>query len=224
MLFLGRVDHQVKVRGYRIELGEIEARINAFPGIEETVALAREDQPGDVRIVAYVRSTDLKLDERALVEHLSEILPDYMVPSHFVRMDAFPLTPNAKVNRGKLPAPGARNDRIVTADFVAPADGLQRSIADAFKRVLGVEKIGLADNFFALGGHSLLAVQVHRDLKSEVAPDLAITDLFRFPTVGQLAEFISDRGKSDKQLAKVADRAAMRRNAMGERRRELQRT
>ncbi|OCJ09270.1 luciferase [Rhizobium sp. AC44/96] len=223
LLFLGRADHQVKVRGYRIELGEIEARANAFPGVEETVVLAREDQPGDIRIVAYVR-TSAVLDETKLTEHLSKTLPDYMVPSHIVRMDAFPLTPNAKVDRGRLPAPGAGGDRVVAAEFVAPADGLQRSIAEAFKRVLGVERVGLADNFFALGGHSLLAVQVHRDLKAVVAPDLSITDLFRFPTVGQLADFIADRGASEKHLAKVADRAAMRRNAMGDRRREFQRS
>lgn len=224
LLFLGRVDHQVKVRGYRIELGEIEACANAFAGVEETVVLAREDQPGDVRIVAYIRTTAAGVDEKELTAYLATKLPDYMVPSHVVHMDAFPLTPNAKVDRGKLPAPNAQVARVSEAAFVAPADALQTSIAEAFKRVLGVERVGIADNFFALGGHSLLAVQVHRDLKASIAPDLAITDLFRFPTVGQLAEFIADRGKSEQHLAKVADRAAMRRNAMGDRRREFQRS
>jgi natural product biosynthesis luciferase-like monooxygenase protein len=215
--FLGRADHQVKVRGYRIELGEIEARIGFYPGIREVVVVAREDRANDVRLVAYLRVMT-QISTEALREHLAETLPDYMIPSHFVALDHFPLTPNAKVDRSKLPKPGTEKPVAPVEAFVAPADGLQRAIAESFRRTLGVERVGLGDNFFALGGHSLLAVQIHRELKATVAPELTITDLFRFPTVSALAEHIAGRSDTTQRLSKVADRAAMRRNALGDRR------
>ncbi|MFB9343389.1 MupA/Atu3671 family FMN-dependent luciferase-like monooxygenase [Aminobacter aganoensis] len=220
--FLGRTDHQVKVRGYRIELGEIESRIAEFPGIAETVVMAREDRAADVRIVAYLRLRDGKLDESALRTHLAKSLPEYMVPAHFVVLNAFPLTPNAKVDRKALPKPEARREAEAEI-YVAPVDNVQREIAETFRRILGVERVGLNDSFFALGGHSLLAVQAHRELKASVAPDIAITDLFRFPTVAALSGHLADRGKSDERLSQVADRAAMRRAALGDRRAAMQR-
>jgi natural product biosynthesis luciferase-like monooxygenase protein len=221
--FLGRADHQVKVRGYRIELGEIEARISTFPGIREAVVIAREDQADDVRIVAYLLTDKPNLDEVQLRVHLASGLPDYMVPAHFVTMEDFPLTPNAKVDRKRLPKPEDVRRPLAQADYVAPTDSLQQKIAQVFAQALGLERIGILDSFFALGGHSLLAVQVHRDLRATVAPDLTITDLFRFPTVHSLAEHISDRSKASQRLSRVADRAAMRRNALGERRADLSR-
>jgi long-subunit acyl-CoA synthetase (AMP-forming) len=217
--FLGRVDFQVKVRGYRIELGEIEACLGNYPGVAEAVVVAREDKPGDVRIVAYVRPSAAAVVEDELRAHVRRSLPDYMTPAHVVTMQKFPLTPNAKVDRKALPKPGEL--RVVPTEpaaFVAPTDEVEIRIADAFQRALGVEKIGLLDNFFALGGHSLLAVQVHRDLKKTVASNLSITDIYRFPTVGGLAAHVLDRGQASRQLDRVADRAAARRNAMAARR------
>jgi natural product biosynthesis luciferase-like monooxygenase protein len=215
--FLGRTDHQVKVRGYRIELGEIESRIAAFPGIAEVVVMAREDRADDVRLVAYVRLSSRSLDEEALRQALSKTLPYYMVPSHFVTLDAFPLTPNAKVDRKALPAPLAAPAPAVEVQFIEPADSMQRGIAETFRRILGVERVGQSDSFFALGGHSLLAVQAHRELKASIAPDMAITDLFRFPTVAALAAHLTNRGEADEGLSRVANRAASRRAAMGAR-------
>lgn len=220
--FLGRTDHQVKVRGYRIELGEIESRIAEFPGVAETIVVAREDRADDVRIVAYLRLREGKFDETALRAHLAKSLPEYMVPAHFVMLNAFPLTPNAKVDRKALPRPEAKRE-AETEIYVAPADKVQREIAETFRRILGVERVGLNDSFFALGGHSLLAVQAHRELKTLIAPDIAITDLFRFPTVAALSGHLADRGKSDERLSQVADRAAMRRAALGDRRAAMQR-
>jgi hypothetical protein len=220
--FLGRADHQVKVRGYRIELGEIEQRIGDFPGIAEVVVVAREDRADDVRIVAYLRLSGQGIDEEALRASLSKTLPDYMVPAHFVTLEAFPLTPNAKVDRKALPKPDTASVQAAPA-YVEPTDNVQREIAEIFRRILGVDKVGLSDSFFALGGHSLLAVQAHHELKAKVAPDLLITDLFRFPTVKALAEHLSHRGKPDDRLSKVADRAAMRRAALGDRRAGLMR-
>lgn len=220
--FLGRADHQVKVRGYRIELGEIEAKIAAFPGVLEAVAMSREDKAGDVRIVAYMR-TAAAVDDAALRQNLATVLPDYMIPGHFVTLAEFPLTPNAKVDRKRLPRPEEARKPHIAEAFVAPADALQQTIAETFRRALGLDRVGIFDSFFALGGHSLLAVQVHRELKAGLAPDLSITDIFRFPTVSALAGHLSDRGKASAELGKVADRAAMRRNALGQRRADLQR-
>ncbi|MFN3320887.1 MAG: MupA/Atu3671 family FMN-dependent luciferase-like monooxygenase [Allorhizobium sp.] len=221
--FLGRTDHQVKVRGYRIELGEIEAVISAYPGVAEAVVIAREDRADDVRIVAYLRMNQPLLDEESLRRHLSDVLPDYMVPAHFVVLDAFPMTPNAKVDRKALPKPEVTTKPLANEIFVAPENTLERDLAEAYRRTLGLDRVGLNDNFFAIGGHSLLAVQLHRDLKASIAPDLTITDVFRFPTVGTLAAHLADRGKADERLSQVADRAATRRAALGDRRAALSR-
>lgn len=221
--FLGRTDHQVKVRGYRIELGEIEAVISAYPGVAEAVVVAREDRADDVRIVAYLRMNQPLLDEESLRRHLSDVLPDYMVPAHFVVLDAFPMTPNAKVDRKALPKPEVTTKPSTNEIFVAPENTLERDLAEAYRRTLGLDRVGLNDNFFAIGGHSLLAVQLHRDLKASIAPELTITDVFRFPTVGTLAAHLADRGKADERLSQVADRAATRRAALGDRRAALSR-
>lgn len=212
--FIGRADHQVKVRGYRIELGEIEARLGRHPGVAEAVVVVREDEPNDVRIVAYLRHRGVPVPDAELKAHVAEALPDFMVPAHFVTMDTFPQTPNAKVDRKALPRPDAARKSATVIEYVAPSDDTEIRISDAFKRLLGVERVGAADNFFTLGGHSLLAVQLHRDLKANVAANITITDIYRFPTVKGLASHIRDRGQADKNLEKVANRAAMRRQAM----------
>jgi natural product biosynthesis luciferase-like monooxygenase protein len=213
--FIGRVDHQVKVRGYRIELGEIEARIGSFPGVREAVVVV-QGEGTDVQIVAYLRVTKAGVETSALKTYLAEALPDFMVPAHFITLDAFPLTPNAKVDRKRLPT----IDKVKpasTEEYVAPTDSVQQAIAETFRRALNIERVGLFDNFFALGGHSLLAVQVHRELKAGIAPKLTITDLFRFPSVAALASHVEGGGKADDRLSKVAERAAMRRNAFDRR-------
>jgi hypothetical protein len=221
--FIGRVDHQVKVRGYRIELGEIEAHLAAHPSIAEAVVVVREDNPNDVRIVAYLRLKGSALSDEALRTHARQKLPDYMVPAHFVPLQKFPLTPNAKVDRSRLPrpedarAPQRKIDPAAKQPIVAPAGDAAQHIADAFKRVLGIDRVGVDDNFFSLGGHSLLAVQVHRDLKASLASDLTITDIYRFPTVARLAAHLGNRGAANTQLGHVADRAAARRNALAAR-------
>jgi natural product biosynthesis luciferase-like monooxygenase protein len=216
--FIGRADHQVKVRGYRIELGEIEAQLGLYPGVEEVVVMAREDEPNDVRLVAYLRYVTDEVPAMTLRAHLAETLPDFMIPAHFVTMKGFPLTPNAKVDRKALPRPDEKRRIASPTPTVAaevPLTGdLQQGIADAFKQFLGLDHVGPSDNFFALGGHSLLAVQMHRQLKATLAPNLTITDLFRFPTVGSLAEHLGGSSKAADQLDRVADRAAMRRNSM----------
>ncbi|MEM9176891.1 MAG: MupA/Atu3671 family FMN-dependent luciferase-like monooxygenase, partial [Myxococcota bacterium] len=221
--FLGRLDHQVKIRGYRIELGEIEARLGAQDGVREGVVIAREDTPGDVRLVGYVRAPagsppGTVLDEAALREGLREHLPEFMVPSNIVTLDRFPQTPNGKVDRKALPAPRDVQQRS-QAEYKAPENELEAQIADVWKDVLYLEKVGVDDNFFDLGGHSLLVVQAHRKLRDVVPMPITLTDLYRFPTISGLAKHLSS-GDGAKETAQASQaRADKRRQALGRRRR-----
>lgn len=214
--FLGRADHQVKLRGYRIELGEIEAVLEAQPGVNQAVVLAREDVPGDLRLVAYVVGV---ASEAALRSALAAQLPGHMVPAHFVAMEVLPLTPNRKVDRKALPAPRAKAE---AATYVAPETGVAAQIAAIWQKVLGVPKVGARDNFFALGGHSLLAVQAHREIRETLgATRLSITDIFRFPTLQALAAHLDDGPKPAAQMVSaqgLAERADARADAMARRR------
>jgi hypothetical protein len=215
--FLGRADHQVKLRGYRIELGEIEAVLEGQPGVAQAVVMAREDAPGDVRLVAYVVGPAREGDLRRA---LSAALPEHMVPQHYVTLPAMPLTPNKKVDRKALPAPQAAAP-VPVADS-GPVAGIEAQIAAVWQRVLGVPKVGARDNFFALGGHSLLAVQAHREIRAALgATKLSITDIFRFPTLGALAAHLDDAPKPAIVAATpigLADRAEARADAMARRR------
>jgi natural product biosynthesis luciferase-like monooxygenase protein len=217
--FLGRLDHQVKVRGYRIELGEIEALIARQPGVSETVVIAREDTPGDVRLVAYVVSKPgVTLEPAALRETLRADLPVFMVPAHVVLLAGLPQTPNGKIDRKQLPAPEAESAVVVdAAAFVAPSGELEPLIAEVWRDVLKLPKVGVRDNFFDLGGHSLLAIQVLRALKDKLQRDLVITDIFRFPTVQSLAAHLSDAGAQGAAAREGQDRAQGRRAALARR-------
>jgi natural product biosynthesis luciferase-like monooxygenase protein len=219
--FLGRLDHQVKVRGYRIELGEIEAALAEQQGVAQAVVMAREDQPGDTRLVAYlVANSGAQLDGAALREALRARLPDFMLPSAFVMLDEFPHTPNGKIDRKALPAPDAVAATAATAEFVAPTSDLESQIAEVWKDVLKLATVGTRDNFFDLGGHSLLAVQAHRRLKDALQRDLSITDIFRFPTIQSLATYLTEGSQGGAQQG--SDRAQGRRAAM--QRRQQQRS
>ncbi|MFN3938600.1 MAG: MupA/Atu3671 family FMN-dependent luciferase-like monooxygenase, partial [Gemmobacter sp.] len=188
--FLGRADHQVKLRGYRIEPGEIEAAAETHPAVRQAVVLAREDAPGDPRLVAYVVA-DPPIQPAQLRDHLAGLLPPHMVPAHVVVLDTFPLTPNRKIDRKALPAPQEVLETPEQA-YEAPAPGIQETIAAVWRQVLNVPRVGMQDNFFALGGHSLLAVQAHRDLCAAFGDGrVSITDLFRFPTLSALAAHLS---------------------------------
>ncbi|HEU0299707.1 MAG TPA: amino acid adenylation domain-containing protein, partial [Longimicrobium sp.] len=180
--FLGRNDTQVKVRGFRVELGEVEARLARHPAVRQAVVLAREDAPGERRLVAYCVGDALDAD--ALRAHLAERLPEHMVPAAFVMLDALPLTPNGKTDRRALPAPGG--DAYARRGFEAPVGETEVALAEVWAEVLGVEGIGRGDNFFELGGHSLLVVRLiermrRRGLHAEVSA------LFTAPTLAELA-------------------------------------
>jgi natural product biosynthesis luciferase-like monooxygenase protein len=212
--FLGRIDHQVKVRGFRIELGEIEAVLVGVDGVAESVVVAREDTPGDVRLVGYVvPEGGATVDLAGLKAHLRDRLPEYMVPTHLVPLDALPQTPNGKIDRKALPAPQTEAPAGPAVEFEAPAGEMAETIARVWRDVLKLPRVGMRDNFFDLGGHSLLAVQAHRRLREALKVDLAITDIFRFPTIDSLTRFLSD-GPQTAAAAAGAERAAGRRAAL----------
>jgi natural product biosynthesis luciferase-like monooxygenase protein len=221
--FLGRFDHQVKVRGYRIELGEIESSLLTHTGVRETVVVAREDTPGDVRLVAYiVPSAKDSAPAAELKEHLRIRMPDFMVPAHFVTLDALPQTPNGKIDRKQLPAPEATKAEATTEAFVAPASDLEEQIAAIWKDVLKLPQVGARDNFFDLGGHSLLAVQAHRRLRDALQRDISITDIFRFPTIQSLSAYLGEGGVDDAG-AKAGNARAQGRRAVLQQRRQASR-
>ena len=185
--YLGRNDDQVKIRGFRIELGEIEARILEVPGVREAVVLAREDVPGDKRLVAYWTQADegQVLEIESLREHLKAELPGYMVPSAFVRLEAMPLTPNGKVDRKALPAPDA--SALVAREYEAPQGQTEEVLAGIWQELLGVEKVGRHDSFFDLGGHSLLAVQLLARMRQVLGQEISLKELFDAPTLAEVA-------------------------------------
>jgi amino acid adenylation domain-containing protein len=183
--FLGRIDNQVKIRGFRIELGEIEEVLAAHPAVRECAAMVREDAPGVRFLAAYVAGGEATDDE--LREHLGAKLPEYMVPSVFVRLEALPHTPNGKVDRRALPAP----DRAAAAQtYVAPSDPVEERLAGIWAEVLGLERVGANDSFFALGGHSLLATRVVSRVQAAFGVKLPLRKLFEAPTLRELARAV----------------------------------
>ncbi len=188
--FLGRIDHQVKVRGFRIELGEIEAAIGEREGIRDVVVLAREDEPGDQRLAAYiVQDNDAGHTSGSMREALAKRLPDYMIPSAFVFLDEMPLTPNGKVDRKALPAPDLSREAL-ESPYEAPRNKNEEAVADIVAGLLKMDKVGIHDNFFALGGHSLLATRFIARIKDHFNVELPLRALFESPTVAAIAENI----------------------------------
>ena len=186
--YLGRLDHQVKIRGFRIELGEVEAALSNHPHVQQAVITVWEARPDDKRLVAYVVSQDVQLVAKELQEFLKGKLPDYMVPNVFVNLETVPLTPNGKVNRRALPVPQSTLNR--DTDSTPPRTPTERTIADIFAAVLGLECVGINSDFFELGGHSLLATQAIARLREIFQIELPLRTLFEAPTVADLSQRI----------------------------------
>ncbi len=189
--YLGRIDNQVKLRGYRIELGEIEAVLNQHTSVQQSVVVAREDTPGDKRLVAYiVRKPGNQSSIDDLRQHLKQGVPEYMLPSAIVLLDKLPLTPNGKVDRKALPAPD-RSSHEGALGKVAARNTIEELVAGIWCEVLKIEGVGINDDFFELGGHSLLATQVISRLRQTFQIELPLRTLFEAPTVASLAERIA---------------------------------
>lgn len=188
--FLGRVDNQLKLRGYRIELGEIESAIAAHPAIAVVAVISREDEPGNIRLVAYyVVANESVLRHSDLRVYLRDRLPEYMVPSAFMRVDALPLTPNGKLDRRALPKPAMQREELNT-NFVPPTDQLEVLISEIWSELLQVKEVGIHDNFFELGGHSFLIIRVHDRLQKKLARTFPLLSVFEHPTIQTLAQFL----------------------------------
>ncbi|MGE3267192.1 MAG: amino acid adenylation domain-containing protein [Chloroflexota bacterium] len=214
--YLGRLDHQVKVRGFRIELGEIEAALAAHPQVRDVVVLAREDTPGDRRLVAYLTGASTQTPEPAeLRAHLEAWLPEHMVPAAFVWLTSLPLTANGKISRQALPAPTYAPK---AADHIAPRDAAERAIAAIWQDVLKVPDLGVRDNFFDLGGHSLLLVQVHQRLRQIFDTSPKIAEMFQYPTIETLAQHLRQPRPVAVELKRVQERARRHHEALDRRR------
>jgi len=205
--FLGRVDHQVKLRGFRIELGEIETVLGRHQAVREAVVLAWEDEPGSKRLVAYVVPTAEHPSSliSELRSSLKESLPEYMVPSAFVTLDALPLTSSGKVDRRALPAPDRARPELGGA-YVAPRTLVEEELVRMWAEVLNVERVGVHDNFFDLGGHSLMATQLISRVRATYQVDLPLRRLFETPTVAGLATLIEEtlvEQEDDEELAQL---------------------
>lgn len=192
--FLGRIDNQVKVRGFRVELGEIEQTLSTIEGVTEAVVLCREDQPGDRRLVAYVVHENASgTNPEEILPNLRRILPDYMVPSHFVDLEQMPRTPNGKVDRKALPPPDYAS-LVRTPERVAPRNPTEEHLKAIWHEILQVDDIGVEDDFFALGGHSLLAIRMVARVRDAFDVEITLATAFEAPTIAQLAACISESG------------------------------
>lgn len=203
LAFLGRIDHQVKIRGYRIELGEIEETLRQHPLVSEAVVVARGEQLSEKRLCAYLvlqAQEDSQPDWQAF---LAKKLPEYMIPSHFITLDALPLTPNGKVDRKALPLP----EQVSDSEYVAPQTATEELVASIWSEVLKVERVGRYDHFFRLGGHSLLATQVLSRLRERLdIEDLPLQILFTKTTVSELAAWLDQQqteGKKSETIVPV---------------------
>ena len=214
--FLGRADEQVKIRGYRVELGEIESALRGHPQVQEAIVLARPGTAGDFTLVAYCQvgalrrpGTSVSLGSSAGAEHpgekpdqaelrayLLDWLPEYMLPSAIAVLDSLPQTPSGKIDRQALPDPDSLGEPA--REYVAPSTPLEEAVAGIWAGVLGVDRVGVEDDFFEVGGHSLLATQVVAQVRSEFAIDLPLHSLFAYPTVILLtAEIVRMMGDSE---------------------------
>lgn len=212
--FLGRADDQVKIRGFRIEPREVESVLGQHPAVREAAVITREVNPGDMRLIAYVvLSEQPSTTIGDLNGFLKERVPDYMVPSSFIVMDALPRTPHGKIDRQALPvSTGVRPE--LEAAFVPPQNEVEQTIAAAWKAALQVEQVGIHDNFFELGGNSLSMVRVHGQLRDRFQKDFPLIRMFKYPTINLLATYLSQEENERQPFEKHSDRGRKQQEAM----------
>ena len=185
--YLGRTDDQIKIRGYRVELGEIESVLQECELVKQAVVLAKEYREGSKQLVGYVVSNN-EFNKEAILSHLSNKLPGYMIPSLWVEMESLPLTPNGKIDKKALPDTDASQG--LSDRYEAPRNETEKKLVAIWQELLGVERVGIHDNFFELGGHSLLAMRVISAISKELEIELAIKDLFKFTNISDLSKYL----------------------------------
>lgn len=207
IVFLGRIDGQVKIRGNRVEVGEIESALTAHAAISEAAVLVRADAPGEKHLVAYVvPQAGAHPTTSELSGYVGERLPDYMIPAAFVRLEKMPLTVNGKIDRGALPWPVNLRPELEDA-YVAPQSALEKQIAEVWQRVLGLDGVGVMDNFFEVGGNSLSMMRVHHQLPEVVRREMSLVDLFRHPTISSLAGYLGQQQSTASNHQRAQERA-----------------
>ena len=220
--YLGRIDNQVKVRGFRIELGEIEAALAGYPAVREAAVVVRAGSGDDKRLAAYVvPAGSSRPTVSELRSFLKEQLPEYMIPSSFTLLESMPLTPSGKVDRKALPQADTSRPEL-EAEYVTPQTGAQQSVAAIWQEVLGLEQVGLYDNFFDLGGHSLLLAQVLAKLREVFRQEITMLDLFQHTTVDALASFLTEEQRGETSSERGRDRGRTRRESVNRQRQQRQ--
>jgi amino acid adenylation domain-containing protein len=205
--YIGRLDQQIKIRGFRVELGEIEAQLLAQAGVRDAVVVARAGRTG-LRLIAYiVAHAGVLLNAGTLKTALRAVLPDYMLPSSIVFLEALPLSPNGKVDRNALPLP----EQFEEQDYESPVTQIEKLVSETWADILEVPRVGLHSNFFDLGGHSLLLIKVQCKLEEQLNTPIAIVDLFRHTTVASLARFLAEERAEDSSLLRHRERAQRQR-------------
>ncbi len=221
--FLGRVDFQVKIRGFRIELEEIESRLKKHPAVESAVVVARSDRSGDPHLIAYILQNHQPIPvAEELRNFLRQQLPDYMVPAHFVTLRSWPLTQSGKIDRKALPDPVEMRSPSA-ATLVKPRTEIETLLANIWQEVLKLDKIGIHDNFFDLGGHSLAMAKVHSRLCEELNREISIVELFKYPTIYSLGQFLQQQDDQTPKFQQQQQRASRQRDALEAQRERLKR-
>ncbi|MEG3975511.1 amino acid adenylation domain-containing protein [Microcoleus sp. herbarium8] len=213
--YIGRIDGQVKIRGFRIELGEIETALAKHPAIKQAVVLAREDTPGDKRLVAYLAvNPQEQLTIADLRVQLQGQLPDYMVPAVFVTVEAMPKTPSGKIDRRALPPPDSQRQEL-SQGYAAPQSELEKVLAGIWSKLLKLDRVGIHDNFFEIGGNSLMTLQIAVQVRALLEKDLPVVKLFQHPTIAQLANYLNQGEGTNQSSNKFQDRADRQKAAFG---------
>ncbi len=216
--FLGRIDNQVKVRGFRIELGEIERVLAQHPQVRENIVLARQIATQEKQLVAYIVAHDRNsLPSEQLREFIQQRLPDYLMPSAFVFLEVLPLTPNGKIDRQALPAPSRERPQLEQA-YIAPQNDLERILAKIWCDLLGLERVGINDNYFDLGGTSISILQVAIEIHQQLGTEIPVVKLFQHSTIAGLAEYLQPQPGRQQSLDKLQSRAQQQRVAQARRR------
>jgi len=213
--YLGRIDSQVKVRGYRIELGEVDSRVRDYSKIRDCVTIVSDRTHGSRELICYfVGEAGENIEIEDLKKFLREKLPEFMIPAVFIKLDALPLSSNGKVDRKSLPSPDGMRPNLKT-EYSAPRDNMEQRLAEIWAEALGLESVGVHDNFFDLGGHSLLIARVHHKLQTIFEAKITITEMFKYPTIRSLSDFLRGKEESDLDLQDSRHRAEIRRKSIG---------
>ncbi len=208
--FIGRLDHQVKLNGFRIELGEIENALAKVPGVSYAVVTLREDRPGEKRLVAYYTAPS-DLTSTFLSHSLAAALPDYMIPSVFLRLEKFPLTPNAKIDRKALPRPQGKRP-LLAQDFIAPNSAVEKQLAGLWCELLQLDEVGIDDSFFDLGGNSLAVVRMANLCRTRFGREIPPVKIFQYPTIAKLSSFLQHSESKSDPLIEIESRARRHRH------------